>query len=139
MSFDITKLDTRTRSQVGVPMTITRPSPPYAPFLDDAGNPVTITLLGRNSDVFRRISREAQQRAADMAARQIPRTTEESKAERFETLVAMTVSWSFDTFAGEPFPCTPENIRKLWADDRWEWLADAAFSWIISEGNFLAA
>ncbi len=139
MTFDIAAFDTRTKSEVGTDMTILRPGSPFAPFLDAEGKPLTITLKGRNSVAFKAAQREIQQRNADREARGIPRTDDDEKTDRFNLLCAVTVGWSFDTLDGQPFPFSPDNVKKLWADERWAWLQVQAINFHSSEGNFLAA
>lgn len=134
--FDFAKLDTRTASETGVPFTLRNPSS-GAPILDDAKNPVTITVAGRNSDRFRAAQREAQQRRADAAARNITFSPDDLANENFSYLVSVTLGWSFDTLDGAPFPFTPENVRKLWADGRWGWVNIAVLNFVFEEGNFL--
>ena len=133
--FDIAKLDTRTMSEKGMPMQVRNPTT-AAPMLDDAGKPVTITLLGRNSEKFRALQREAQQRRADMASRSIPFGADDVKTENFNYLVGTTIGWSFDTMDALPFAFSEDNSRKLWADGRWAWLNAQAIGFILEEGNF---
>lgn len=139
MAFDIAKFDTRTRSESGAAMQVRHPST-GAPFLDpDSHQPLTITLLGRNSDTFRRVQREITQRDADRAAASVVKTDEDFERERFDILVACTVGWSFDQLEGQPFPHGPDTVRKLWGDNRWPWLRTQAMNFVLAEGNFLAS
>jgi len=64
--FDLAKLDTRTLSEEGVAMPISHPRT-GSPILDDAGKPVTVTLLGPNSEKQRVLVRAMQQRRAGHA------------------------------------------------------------------------
>jgi len=137
MSFDIALFDTRSRSESGVDFPILNPKSGL-PFLDNEGKPVTITLLGRNSDAFRSVQREAQKREADRQARGVVRDDEEQRREVFDYLVAITKGWSFDALSGEPFAFNPANVRRLWIDGRWEWLRTQMFNHCLQEGNFLA-
>jgi hypothetical protein len=138
MPFDIATLDTRTRSEAGVPMQILHPST-KRPIYNDANQPVTVTLLGRNSDAYRAAQRESQSRRAAFEARGVMMTEDDYEQERQTLLCAVTVGWNFDTMDGSVFPFTPENCRRLWADRRWTWLASDAFNFVHQDGNFLAA
>lgn len=134
--FDISKLDSRARSESGVAMPISNPTT-GAPFLDDAGKPVTITLRGPNSEIFKAKNRELQQRRVDMAARGVKMGPEDFTRERFDLLTAMTLGWSFDTMAGEAFPFSAANCDKFWSDGRWEWLQHQAWNFVQNDGNYL--
>jgi hypothetical protein len=138
VTFDIARFDTRTRAEAGAEMVILRPAPPYAPFLDDDKKPLSLSLKGRNSTAYKAIQRELQMRNADRSARDITRTDEDEQRDRFDVLVAVTAGWSFDQMDGQPFAFSPENVRKLWADNRWDWLQTQALNFVNAEGNFLA-
>jgi hypothetical protein len=135
--FDIAKLDTNARSEAGAEMTIRNPKS-GAPILDDAGKPQWIKFRGRNCDIFRNLQRTLQARRTAMQSRGIVFTDEDGKQERHEVLAAMTLDWSFDTMDGQPFKFSPDNVARLWADPRWEWLTGMAYGFVLEEGNFLA-
>lgn len=136
MNFDISMLDTRTRSEAGVPMPILNPRS-GAPFLGEDLQPVTITLLGPNSNAFRAANRELQQRRADYASRNVKMGADDFERERFDMLVALTKGWSFDAMGGQPFPFSPDNVKVFWADKRWEWVQLQAWAWTQQDGNYL--
>ena len=134
--FDISKFDTRTLSNTGVAMPIPNPRS-GAPMLDDEGKPVTITLLGPNSDKSKALLRTLNLRRAEMQSKGIKLTDEDFDRERFDFLCGVTVGWSFDTAAGQPFPFNPENVRKFWADTAHEWVSTYAWSYAQQDGNYL--
>ncbi len=136
MNFDIAQLDTRTASDAGVAMPILNPRT-AAPMLGADGKPVTITLLGSASSVFKTMQRASQLRRADMTARGVKMTDEEWEAERQQFLVALTKGWTFDSMAGQPFPYSPDNARTFYADKRWEWVTNAAWRFVNEDGNYL--
>jgi hypothetical protein len=112
MGFEIAALDTLTQSQIGSPMTLVN----YrtgAPMMKADGSLVTITLLGRHSDIYREQQRQMNAARADRAARNIVMSPEEISLEDGRVLAACTVAWTIDEMDGQPFPCTPENARKL--------------------------
>lgn len=97
----------------------------YPPILGGDGAPATITLLGADSDVARRLTR--QQRATlqnRMAALAFTGKAQhalseqdiaEQEAHDLELVVACTVAWSgFEDDDGAPLSCTPENARALY-------------------------
>jgi hypothetical protein len=137
MSFDIAKLDTRARAEAGVEMPIRNPST-GAVVTDDDGKAVTITFGGRNSDKYRAVQRDVKKYRTDLAAKNIQPTEAEGRREMEKVVTAMTLGWSGLELDGEPFPFTPANAERLWADTRWTWLLEQAFVFVSQEGNFLA-
>ena len=134
--FDVASLDTRTLSEAGVAMPILNPRN-QQPMLDSAGNPVTVTLLGPNSEKSKAVFRGIQTRRADFAAKGVRMTEADFDRERFDALVALTIGWTFTAIAGQPFPFSAENARILWADKRWDWLQTSAFVFCQQDGNYL--
>ena len=136
--FDLASLDTRTASEEGKAFKVWRPGA-GTDVVDDAGKVVTITMCGRNSEAFRRVQAEIRARKTDRQARDIPETQEDRDADRFDVLCALTKGWSFTHLGDEEFAFTPDNVRRLWSDTRWEWLAVQKLSEVMTEGNFLQA
>jgi hypothetical protein len=136
MSFDIASFDTRTNSQAGVPMTLISIKN-RAPIVQPAGTPVTITLFGRTSDVYRDMQRDLQEQNTDKLARGIRPNREERDQDDVELLVVCTKAWTIDQRDGQAFPFTPENARLLWSDLRFLWLRDQAVAFIQTDANFL--
>jgi hypothetical protein len=138
--FDFAEFDTKTRAELGAKM----------PLLDmrtglpkrhPDGTAITISLLGRQSEAFRETLHKVQQRrAADrLATDRYPESeTERREREDREFLIACTVDWSFKVMDGQPFPCSPVNIRKLWNDPRFRTVAETAIAFIMADANFLA-
>jgi hypothetical protein len=136
MSFDLASLDTQTLSESGVAMPIVHPRTRVALLRDDK-TPVTLTLLGRHSSTFRELLRRIQEHRAEISGRGQVISGELKEQEDTDTLVVCTVDWTFDTLDGQKFPCTKQNIVKLWNDSRFRWLREAAMNFILSDGNFL--
>lgn len=134
--FDVSQLDTRAASEAGVAMKILHPKTGL-PIMDSLGASVTITLRGPNSEVSRNKQRELQLRRTDMARRNIELDDAYFSRERYEFLSAVTMGWTFDTMDGQPFPFTPANMEKFWADERWEWVQGQAFNYAQQGGNYL--
>lgn len=137
MGFDIIELDTKTLGDQGLPMPLlhlrTR-----EPIIDDEGMPVTITLYGRQSDIFRDTMKQIQEeRAAYVLRHNRQPDSEYSDAEDCRLLVACTKDWTFKQLAGEDFPCTPGNVRRFWSDDRFRPLRTLALTFVTNDANFL--
>lgn len=134
--FDIAALEVQSRSESGMPMSIIHPRT-KVPVLDEEKNPVTITLLGRNSATFRETQRRIRDRRADRASKAIKATDEDLERDELDLLVAVTIGWTFTVMDGQPFPCNPENARRFWADPRFVWIREQAMSFVLEDGNFL--
>lgn len=135
--FDIGRLETLTKSEKGVKMELIHPAS-MSQVLREDGEPVTITLLGANSEAFREAQRQVQDRRATRVAKGAKTTTDDVRGEDFHILMACTVDWTFDKLDGQPFPFNRENSRKFWGDRRFDWIFRAAIVFIVQEGNFLA-
>lgn len=136
MAFDAARLDTLTMSQVGTPMPVVSPRTGIA-YLRDDGSPVTITLLGRASDVYRTQQRQLQERRADRNVRGIIATPDELAAEDAQVLAACTVTWTMDELDGRPFPFSADNARLFWSDPRFIAQRDRGIRYIVDDGNFM--
>jgi hypothetical protein len=135
-SFDIAKLETSTRSEEGVEMEVIHPRT-QAPVLNDDGSPVTITLLGRNSEAYLEEERAMRDRRQSRLTRGIKLTQEDLDDDEARLLCAATKAWTFATMGGQDFPCTPQNARRLWSDRRFRWLRERAIQFVLMDGNFL--
>lgn len=136
--FDIAQLDTRTRAISGVDMPIVHPRS-GAPILRSDGSPVTIRFLGPASDARKAISKEVTKRRLDMEARGIQYSDDDWTRDSQEILSNVTIGWTIEMFDGQAFPYSPDNARRLWADQRWLWLRQTAMTFINQEANFLAS
>lgn len=134
--FDISAFDTLTASQAGTPMPLLNLRTGAA-YLRADGSPVTITLLGRASDVYRAQQRTLQERRADRNARGITLTPDDSAQEDGQLLAACTVAWTIDEMDGQQFPFSADNARLLWTDPRFIALRDRGVRWILDDGNFM--
>jgi hypothetical protein len=135
--FDVAMLDTAARSEEGVNFVVRNPTT-GAQISDKEGKPVTIRLMGSNSEKYRGVQRAIQANVARLAGRDIKQTEEERRGDMEKLMCAVTVGWSFTELDGKPFPFTSENAKTLWGDKRWTWLLQMAFVFVNSEGNFLA-
>lgn len=136
MTFDLTKLDTRAKSEAGVDMKIFHPST-LAPIMNDEGKPITITLKGRNSAAYKTAFRTVQERGRERQARGVRANEEEIRADEIEFLSAVTVGWTFTELDGQPFPFNQDNSRRLWSDERFTWILEQATRFAANDGNFL--
>ena len=137
MSFDISALDTLTKSQDGVEMPLIHQGT-GKPFLTDAGVPLFIRLRGRTSDEYMGAEESIREQRNAIMRRGVQVGQQEADSFGTALLVAATVDWNFDSMDGAPFPCTPQNARRLWSDKRFRWVRESAFAFVANDGNFLA-
>jgi hypothetical protein len=137
MPFDLSEMDTLTLAEAGVPMPIlnlrTR-----TPVVDDDGSAVTITFAGRQSETFREVLKAIQTRRGEAVNRLGVNIDAETKErEDIDILIACTLAWTIKTLDHQPFPCSPQNIRKLWNDPRFRPLREQAMGFLLNDANFL--
>lgn len=136
MSFDISKFDTRNKSEAGVEMKIFSPVT-GKPFTDSDGKEITITLRGRNSRQYKDAQRVVVERRIERQARGVNSTPADLQQDDADILAACTVTWTFTEMDGQPFPPTPENATQFWHSERFPWIVDQASRFIANDGNFL--
>lgn len=87
--------------------------------LMDNGEPVTIKLLGTDSDAFQRVNDVAINRRLKTPGRILP-TAEEQRAIAIDMLVSCTLGWKgIGDDKGQPLPFTKDNCRMLYTKARW--------------------
>lgn len=138
MDFNLPGMDTRTLSEAGVQMQVKSLQGDILKGKD--GQPVTLTLLGPDSDKYRAMTRaQVRKRFSRMSASDAAKDTfAEDEADALEILVACTVDWSgILTTKGEPIPCTPETVRALYSG--FPVIRDQADVFMASRANFTKA
>lgn len=106
---------------------------------------VFITVLGTDSETYRKISRKNQNRRLESIRRGRPatQTAEESEQEAVNTLAACTIGWRtgddprLELEPGNMFDCTLENAKKLYADPGFTWLREQVNQEGGDRANFL--
>lgn len=131
---DLSAFDTAETANSGAVMELRDPA--GAPALQDDGAPITITLLGEDSDTVVKLQNRQTNRALRAPGNQ-GISAEVSRANVIERLVAATVSWSGVVLDGEPLKCTPENAKTVYT--RFGFIRDQAALFITERGNFLKA
>lgn len=147
----LSRLDLVSAANRGTPFTPTYPTVgpdgEYPPILGADGAPASITLLGADSEVARRLTRQQrahlQNRMAALAftGKQQAALSEldiaEQEAHDLEIVIACTVDWSgFEDDDDHPIPCTPENARRLYESA--PYLVDQAMRHLRDRARFFA-
>lgn len=126
---DLTSLKP-SKADTGATLTLLHPA-------TDAPLPVTITLLGQDSQKYRALERKKKQANLDSiikGKKAAALNAERLDAEDLDDLVALTVTWSGVEFDGEPKPCTTENVRRLYTE--LSWVKEQAQAFINERANF---
>jgi hypothetical protein len=101
---------------------------------------MTITLLGQDSKVYRKLQMGKQQAALNRISKgkkAVDFDAEKLAEDSIDDLVKLTVSWSGFTLEGKKLDCTPENIRSVYAD--WAWIKEQVQEFVADRANFFRA
>ncbi len=98
---------------------------------------MTITLLGQDSAVYRKIQLAKQQAILNRMAKgkkMVDLDAEKMAEDTIDDLVKLTVKWTGFEMGGEDLPCTPENCRMVYSD--WPWIREQAQEFVANRANF---
>lgn len=133
---DLSTLDTAELANQGSVLELRDPA--GNPVLQDDGTPVTLTLLGEDSDVVTRISNaNANQFLRGTTGSGQAITAEMSRTNEIAKLAAATVAWSGIVIDGEAVTFSPEAAKALYR--RFPWIRDQARVFIGDRANFTKA
>lgn len=118
-STDLAQLDTTEACNKGHRFELISPA-------DKTGTGIFITVLGKDSDVFREAIREQSdadnRRAADLRSRGLPPAVVSSAqrdANDTDLLVVATVSWEGMVLNGQPVEFNPANVKMIYTRFHW--------------------
>lgn len=83
----------------------------------EGGKPVTITVVGTYSKMYRRVQNE--QRIRNLKGRRTQPTPDIIDARANEAIAGCVLAWEGFTSEGKPFPYTRENAAILFAQAPW--------------------
>lgn len=133
--FDLSQFDTVAAANQGATLHLRHPA--TGKKLEDAeGNPITITLAGSDSDLYRKAQRQITNRRLNETKKRggLKMTSEELEEEALDILVACTLGWSSNlVIDGE----VPANARKIY--QRLPWTKEQADDFVNERSHFLAA
>jgi hypothetical protein len=101
------------------------------------GHPATIAI--DNEQNARYVAREQAKERSQVNGRKWKggdETPEELRERSINYIVARLLRWSDTVIEGKPFPCTPENVRKILADRAFGLVYDQANGFLIDERSF---
>lgn len=128
----------------GRTMTVLHPIDRTA-LLDEKGDPVTITLLGRDSDAFIAAENAARNRAVEQIKEGAKFSAAAADEEAAASLARATTGWSgvvqgwIDGTGDEtPAKFSVENAKKLYMGRGVRWIRDQADKFVGDRAHFLA-
>jgi len=129
----------------GAVMTVLHPID-RIPLETDGGDPVTITLLGRDSDAFIKAETAARQRAMDSLSKGSKVSVTDADRRGCESLARLVTGWQGipegwidGTDSNDPADFSVENAMKLFLNPGVRWIRDQADAFVADRGNFLKA
>ena len=131
---DLNQLDTVSAANEGAKLELRDAQ--GSPSLKDDGAPVTITLLGKDSDVFVKQQNAVTNRRLAAGTR-LKLTSEAIQADGTALLAKCTIGWDGIVVDGESLACTYENALKLY--NRFPIIREQVDEFIGERGNFSKA
>lgn len=101
---------------------------------------MTITLLGQDSKVYRKIQLAKQQAALNRIAKgkkAVDLDAEKLAEDSIDDLVKLTVAWSGFTLDGAALDCTSENVKRVYSE--WDWIKEQVAEFVANRANFFRA
>ena len=141
----LTSLNTAVAANAGRTMLVLHPTD-RTPLTDAKGRPVTVDLLGRDSDVFVQAENIARNKAVEAIKEGVKFSSAAADLAGAETLARATTGWSgipkgwIDGTDDEtPASFSFQNAVALYSNKGVAWLRDQADKFIGDRANFLSA
>lgn len=132
---DLSELDTRKAAEEGAKLQLRHPVDD-TPLTDDKGVPITITVVGSDSQTFKRaMHAQADRRMAKANRRNM--TMQSIEDEGINLLVAATTGWFGIIVDGKAMPFSGDNAHTLY--DRFPWIREQVNVFVGDRANFLKA
>lgn len=142
----LTSLNTASTANAGVVMPVLHPTDRVPLFYGEGDNrkPVTITLLGRDSEQFIRAERASRKQVREALVRRQPYSPADEDRAADQALAACTVAWDgipagwLDGSTDEtPVEHSAASALKLYGNSGVRWLRDQVDEFIGERANFL--
>lgn len=130
-------IDSTPLSNVGVAMEVMHPNG-LDPLKNEEGQPVTITLLGSDSEAYQTIARRLMNERVHrnrVAGRPMKDVAEEQARGDLELLAGATVGWSGIADANGPIAFSKEAAKLLYT--KYPWIREQADNFVGTRANFL--
>lgn len=136
-TLDLSSFDTIKSADEGAWLNLRNPTNLGVELKSD-GRPITLHLLGRDSEVFRKASRAMSNRrlkATARAGRNAAISAEEMEAEGKKLVIACTIGWNNVVVDGSELAFTAENVEAFY--ERFPAFFEQADEFIGARENFL--
>ncbi len=130
--FDITTLNTAKAANEGVTITLRHPE-------TNAKLPLKVTILGADSDKYRRVSDASLNAVFKEIAKtgKTVRTAEDVREEKINAVCDCITGWESYADGETPLDCTPENKLAVLSNPGYGWMLDQIDAGIRDRANFL--
>lgn len=126
---DLASLDLTAAADRGADMKLEHPVT-GAPLMTDAGEPISIRLLGNDSREFRAAIGELAEKQAGKRRQSL----DAAEAHSVELLARLTTDWNGIVFGGEELPFTRANAERIYRER--PWIREQVDKFIGERGNF---
>lgn len=143
---DLLSLNTGTAANEGRTLHLKHPTTQVPLFYGtgDDKQPITIDLLGQDSDTFIKEERKARAKTVESMTKQVKYSAEAADLTADTTLARCTVRWNNipqgwldNSDSAEPADFTPANVLKLYGNPGMKWLRTQVDEFIGARANFL--
>lgn len=130
---DLSKLNVKASAEQGSNLHLRDPFTGEELFNDDE-SPMTITLLGKDSEQYRRTVRATANK--NLKKGRVTATVEQFEQSGVELLASVTTGWNLQ-FGVEMMEFTPTAAKKLYADQDYRWIYEQVDEFVSERSNFL--
>lgn len=130
--FDLSTLKT-VKADTGAVMDVLHPQ------TDEPIKGMTITLLGQDSEVYRKIQKVRQQATINRMAKgkkAVDLDAEKLAEDTIDDLVKLTVAWEGFREGKADLQCNEETVRRIYSDPAYAWLKEQVQAFIGDRANF---
>lgn len=135
---NLNKFDTKRLSNAGAVMQLRNPNDNSSLVDEKTNQPITITLLGRDSDQYtdaiRRISNDRLEESVNVGVR-MKMSAQRLEEDGIATLAAATTGWSNIQIDDKPLEFTLANVKKLYAE--YPWIREQVEAFVNNRSNFM--
>ncbi|HTG26124.1 MAG TPA: hypothetical protein VK681_39365 [Reyranella sp.] len=136
---ELSTLDSKVVSERGLTIILTDPRT-GGPLMHDDGEPMSVTVLGDDSQRMRDYDRKQQDEAIDQAkaGRKSTLTAVGIEARNARRLAVATIHWHLDVIDGQALECTEANAFKVYSDSRFPWLYEQVATGRMERARFFS-
>lgn len=131
------EFDTTVTAQAGAVCPLVNPKTGVPLIDEETKEPVSITMAGRDSDIYRKAENAIRNTRAKAAANRPGSflTAEQVELEGTQILAMATLSWTHIKVDGEALECNAKNARTLYT--RFPWIREQVDLFVADRGNYL--